>query len=81
MNSRDESSNVHALKHKINNKRGYELLLTLNRLNYFVTSSLQQIVHKIQGYYCDSEKGEPHLAEIILKRCCVVRRKPIRHIN
>ena len=27
MHSRDESSNVHALKHKINNKRGYELLL------------------------------------------------------
>lgn len=29
MNSRDKSSNVHALKHKINNKRGYELLLSL----------------------------------------------------
>lgn len=29
MNSRDESSNVHALKHKMNNKRGYELLLSL----------------------------------------------------
>ena len=29
MHSRDESSNVHALKHKINNKRWYELLLSL----------------------------------------------------